>query len=74
MIREARQPVADPADRPGHADMDIIGPDFLAEDAVGHREIPGPSLGEPPPGYRHVLLAGFQTGRTRHGFPSNLAR
>jgi hypothetical protein len=50
-IRKAREPVADPANRSGH----------------GHREISCPSLGEPSPGYRHVLLAGFHPSRVACG-------
>src|SRR5580700_8487739 len=46
-IGKAGQPVADPGDWSGHADMDAVGPQFLAEDVAGHREIPGPSLREP---------------------------
>jgi pimeloyl-ACP methyl ester carboxylesterase len=41
-IRKAREPVADPANRSGHADMDTAGPEFLAEDVVGPRSALAP--------------------------------
>src|SRR5580658_2266623 len=71
-VSEAGEPVADPADRSAHADTDTVGPEFLAEDVAGYREVPRPSLGEPPPGYLHVLFAGFRHDRARHDFSSSL--
>jgi len=62
-VGEAGEPLADPASRPGHADVDTIGPELLAEDGVGHREISPPPFGEPSAGYRHVLFAGFHLSR-----------
>jgi len=72
-IRKAGEPLADPASRPGHADMNAVGSELLAEDGVGHRKISPPSFGEPPAGYRHVLFAGFHLSRVARGLRSALA-
>jgi len=66
-IGKAGEPLADPANRTGHADMDTVGLQVLAEDVAGHREVSPPSLGEPSPGCRHVLLAGFHLSRVARG-------
>jgi hypothetical protein len=66
-VREALEPLADPADWPGHADVHAVRPQVLAEDVAGHREVSGPPVREPPPGDLQVPLAGLHGSRLVYG-------